>query len=90
MLPPIAADRYPRRQVHVEFATPRSTYVQSRARAAVARRVKRCPNSMPDSSESEIEIRQIFEAEDFGAEYTPELRAQEQRVAQQAAENARR
>jgi hypothetical protein len=39
--------------------------------------VKRCPNPMP--GESEIEIRQIFEAEDFGAEYTPELRAQEER-----------
>jgi len=34
--------------------------------------VKRCPNPMP--GDSEIEIRQIFEAEDFGAEFTPELR----------------
>jgi hypothetical protein len=41
--------------------------------------VKRCPNPMPDT-ESEIEIRQIFESEDFGAEFTPELRAQEDRV----------
>lgn len=40
--------------------------------------VKRCPNPMP--GESEIEIRQIFEAEDFGAEFTPELRAQEERL----------
>jgi hypothetical protein len=40
--------------------------------------VKRCPNPMP-GTESEIEIRQVFEAEDFGAEYTPELRKQEQR-----------
>jgi hypothetical protein len=39
--------------------------------------VKRCPNPMP--SESEIEIRPVFEAEDFGAEYTPELREQEER-----------
>ena len=39
--------------------------------------VKRCPNPMP--GESEIEIRQIFEAEDFGAEFTPELREQEER-----------
>jgi hypothetical protein len=39
--------------------------------------VKRCPNPFP--VESEIEIRQVFEAEDFGAEYTPELRAQEDR-----------
>jgi hypothetical protein len=40
--------------------------------------VKRAPNPMP-GSEAEIEIRQIFEAEDFGEEYTPELRAQEER-----------
>ena len=40
--------------------------------------VKRCPNPMRE--ESEIEIRQIFEAEDFGAEFTPELRAQEERL----------
>ena len=39
--------------------------------------VKRCPN--PTGEESEIEIRQIFEIEDFGAEFTPELRAQEER-----------
>ena len=41
--------------------------------------VKRCPNPMP-SEESEIEIRQVFEAEDFGAEFTPELREQEERL----------
>ena len=41
--------------------------------------VKRCPNPFP-GSESEIEIRQVFEAEDFGAEFTPELRAQEERI----------
>ena len=40
--------------------------------------VKRCPNPMP--GDSEIEIRQVFEAEDFGAEFTPELRAQEERL----------
>src|SRR4026209_746524 len=39
--------------------------------------VKRCPNPMP--GESEIEIRQLFETEDFGAELTPELRAQDER-----------
>jgi hypothetical protein len=39
--------------------------------------VRRCPNPMP--GESEIEIRPVFEAEDFGAELTPELRAQEAR-----------
>ncbi len=43
--------------------------------------VKKCPNPMP--GDSEIEIRQIFEAEDFGAEFTPELREQEERIRQQ-------
>src|SRR6187549_3422976 len=43
---------------------------------------KRCPN--PTGEESVLEIRPIFEAEDFGAEFTPELRAQEDRVRQQA------
>jgi hypothetical protein len=43
--------------------------------------VKRCPNPMP--GESEIEIRPVFEAEDFGAEFTPELREQEERLRQQ-------
>jgi hypothetical protein len=40
--------------------------------------VKRCPN--PLQGESEIEIRQVFEAEDFGPEFTPELREQEDRL----------
>jgi hypothetical protein len=40
--------------------------------------VKRCPNPMP--GDSEIEIRQVFEASDFGAEFTPELREQEERL----------
>jgi hypothetical protein len=40
--------------------------------------VKRCPNPMP--GDSEIEIRQIFEAEDFGAEFTPEMRAAEEKM----------
>src|SRR5262245_36131719 len=44
--------------------------------------VKRCPN--PFDEESEIEIRRIFEAEDFGAEFTPELRAQEERIRAEA------
>jgi hypothetical protein len=46
--------------------------------------VKRCPN--PHNEDSEIEIRQVFEAEDFGAEFTPELREQEDRVRAQAAQ----
>jgi len=45
--------------------------------------VKRCPN--PHNEDSEIEIRQVFEAEDFGEEFTLELRAQEERVQTQAA-----
>ncbi len=43
--------------------------------------LKRCPN--PHNEESEVEIRQIFEADDFGAEFTPELREQEQRLRDQ-------
>jgi len=46
--------------------------------------VKRCPNPFP-GTESEIEIRQVFEAEDFGAEFTPELRKQEERLRAQVA-----
>jgi hypothetical protein len=45
--------------------------------------VKRCPNPFP--GDSEIEIRQVFEAEDFGAEFTPELREQEERMRAQVA-----
>ena len=50
--------------------------------------VKRCPNPMP--RESEIEIRQIFEAEDFGPEFRPELRAQEERLREQIEKGASR
>ncbi|MBX9408302.1 YciI family protein [Pseudomonas baetica] len=45
--------------------------------------VKRCPNPMP-GTDSDIEIRQIFSAEDFGAEFTPQLREQELRIREQA------
>ena len=45
--------------------------------------VKRCPN--PCEGESEIEIRQVFEADDFGPELTPELREQEERLRKQVA-----
>jgi hypothetical protein len=48
--------------------------------------VKRCPNPMP--GDSEIEIRPVFEAEDFGAEFTPELRAQEERLRAQTEQRA--
>ena len=46
--------------------------------------VKRMPNPMP-GTESEVEIRQVFEVEDFGAAATPEIRAQEQRLRAQTA-----
>jgi hypothetical protein len=46
--------------------------------------VKRCPNPFTDT-ESEIEIRQVYETEDFGAEFTPELREQEDRLRAQIA-----
>jgi hypothetical protein len=45
--------------------------------------VRRCPNPM--EGESEIEIRRVFEADDFGAEFTPELRAQEERLRAESA-----
>lgn len=48
--------------------------------------VRRCPNPMP--GESEIEIRQIFDAEDFGEAFTPELREQEERLRAQLAAQA--
>jgi len=51
---------------------------QVKSKAEAIAWVKRCPN--PSPVESEIEIRQIFEAEDFGDELTPELREQEERV----------
>jgi hypothetical protein len=62
--------------------------LQTKSKEEVIEWVKRCPN--PTGEESEIEIRQIFEADDFGAEFTPELREQEQRIGQQMAENAKR
>jgi hypothetical protein len=46
--------------------------------------VKRCPDPFP-GGEAEIEIRQVFEAEDFGAEFTPELREAEERMRAQIA-----
>lgn len=49
--------------------------------------VKRCPNPMPGPSE--IEIRQVFEAEDFGEAFTPELREQEERLRQRVEGQAR-
>jgi len=50
--------------------------------------VKRCPNPM--DGESEIEIRRVFEADDFGKEFTPELREQEERLREQIAANTKK
>jgi hypothetical protein len=47
---------------------------------------RRCPDPMP-GEEAELEIRPIFTAEDFGAEFTPELRAQEERLRDEIARN---
>jgi len=52
---------------------------QVKSKAEAIEWVKRIPNPMP-GSETEVEIRQVFEAEDFGAEFTPELREQEERL----------
>ncbi|HVG85419.1 MAG TPA: YciI family protein [Vicinamibacterales bacterium] len=54
--------------------------MQCRSKEEVIEWVRRCPNPM--EGESEIEIRQVFEAEDFGDALTPELRAQEERLRQ--------
>jgi hypothetical protein len=56
---------------------------QVRSKEEAIEWAKRCPN--PTGAEGELEIRQIFEADDFGAEFTPELREQEQRLRAQAA-----
>jgi hypothetical protein len=56
---------------------------QVKSRAEAIEWVKRCPNPMLE--DSEIEIRQVYEAEDFGAAFTPELREQEERLRKQVA-----
>jgi hypothetical protein len=58
---------------------------QCKSRDEAIEWVKRCPNPMTE--DSEIEIRQVFEAEDFGEEFTPELREQEERTRSAAAAN---
>jgi hypothetical protein len=57
---------------------------QVKSREEAIEWVRRCPNPFPDG-DSEIEIRQVFEAADFGAEFTPELREQEERLRAQVA-----
>jgi hypothetical protein len=63
--------------------------IQVRSKEEAIEWVKRSPNPFP-GTESEIEIRQVFEASDFGPELTPELREAEERVAAQMAKNAKR
>ncbi|MCE3262160.1 MAG: dehydrogenase [Pseudoduganella sp.] len=60
--------------------------IQVKSLAEAIEWVKRCPNPM--ESDSDIEIRQVFEAEDFGAEFTPELREQEKRIMEKVAARA--
>lgn len=60
--------------------------LQCKSLEEVVEWMKRCPNPF-ENGESEIEIRPIFEAEDFGAEFTPELRAQEERAFARAQKN---
>ena len=52
--------------------------IQVKSKEEAIEWARRCPNPMP--GESEIEIRQVFETEDFGEELTPELREQEERL----------
>ena len=58
--------------------------IQVKSKEEAIEWVKRCPNPFP-GTESEIEIRQVFEASDFGPEFTPELREQEERLRAQVA-----
>ena len=62
---------------------------QCKSMAECVEWVKRCPNPMPNE-DSDIEIRQIFEAEDFGPEFTSEMREYERRLGEQMAKNAGR
>jgi len=59
--------------------------MQVRSKEEVIEWVRRCPNPM--EGESEIEIRQIFEADDFGKAMTPELKAQEERLRREFQKN---
>jgi len=59
--------------------------IQAKSKEEALEWVKRIPN--PTGEESEVEVRQVFEAEDFGDEFTPELREQEQRLRAQVEQN---
>lgn len=60
------------------------TMIQVRSKEEAIEWVKRWP---PEDGNVELEIRQVFEAEDFGAEFTPELRKQEERLREQTSRN---
>ena len=60
--------------------------IQVKSKEEAIEWVKRIPN--PDGADTDVEIRQVFEAEDFGAEFTPELREQEERLRAQMAAKA--
>jgi hypothetical protein len=62
--------------------------IQAKSKEEAIEWVKRAPDPFP-GTEAEIEIRQVFEADDFGEAFTPELREAEARIAAQIAENAR-
>ena len=59
--------------------------LQVKSREEVVEWIKKCPD--PHEEGGEIEIRQVFEAEDFGEELTPELREQEERIRDKAERN---
>jgi hypothetical protein len=59
--------------------------IQAKSKEEAIEWVKRVPN--PEGAEAEIEIRQVFEADDFGEAFTPELREQEERLRARAGEN---
>jgi hypothetical protein len=61
---------------------------QVRSKEEAIEWLKRCPN--PHEEETEVEIRQVFEPDDFGAEFTPELRQQEERVRAQVEKQAKK
>jgi hypothetical protein len=61
--------------------------IQVKSKQEAIEWMKRCPCPMGPGEESELEIRQVFEAEDFGAELTPEERAREERLRAEIAKN---
>jgi hypothetical protein len=62
--------------------------IQAKSKEEAIEWAKRCPNPM--EGESEIEIRQVFDAEDFGEALTPELRQQEERLRAQSEQQQRK